>query len=165
MKVFLVVGMHRSATSLVAKGLHHAGVDMGESLLPANPTNPHGHYEDLPAVHLNDAILEAAGGSWDRPPTSEAVRAVGGAGVAAYVDRRGRTGGMWGVKDPRLSLTWPVWLPHLPGDLHVIWVRRSRGEVARSLHERDGTPVDVGLRLAEVSEQSLTRLMATLCDQ
>jgi len=73
MKTFIVLGMHRSATSLAAKGLHMAGIDMGERLLGAMPSNPYGHFEDRDFIEMNDQILQAAGGSWDQPPDEDAV--------------------------------------------------------------------------------------------
>lgn len=153
MKVFVVVGTGRSATSLVAKGLHDNDVSMGRRLLGASPSNPWGHFEDRQVIAINDRILEAAGGCWHDPPPHDAIAAVETDEPAAYV--ASRTGPLWGMKDPRLSLTWPLWLPHLTGDVHVIWARRHPRQVALSLQRRDGTPVDVGMRLAKVYERRI----------
>lgn len=163
-KILLVVGMHRSATSLVARGLHLAGVHMGDDLLPAAPSNPWGHYEDKPVVELNDRILTAAGGSWDQPPSHVDIIEASGRyvslpkAIGRYVQTR-QGHDLWGMKDPRLSLTWPLWLPHLGEDLHVLWIRRSTDEVARSLYERDGMPLESGRKLARQYEDRIATLV------
>lgn len=160
-KVFLVVGMHRSATSLVAKGLHEACVHMGDDLLGATRSNLHGHYEDREAIRLNDEILKSAGGRWDKPPPHEAIQGVcRSVDLQPYIASRSARGGMWGVKDPRLSLTWPVWLPYLVTiDLHVIWARRGRNNVAESLRVRNGIPLERGRELADICTGRISLLM------
>lgn len=155
----MVVGMHRSATSLVAKGLHGAGVHMGDDLIGPARSNPAGHFEDKQVVAINDRILKDAGGAWDRPPPHDAICAVDTDQPAAHVASRE---GMWGMKDPRLSLTWPLWLPHLPDDLHVLWIRRGPAQVARSLNVRDGIPTERGVELAEVYRQRIGMLQEAL---
>lgn len=161
MKVVLVAGMHRSATSLVAKGLHDAGCSMGRDMIDASKSNPQGHYECRRAVTLNDQILKASGGTWRRPPASVLPETLKDQ-VSSYVkDRSDR--GLWGVKDPRICLTWPVWLPILREfDLHVIRVNRNPVEVARSLNKRDGIPLDRGVELAERYNTGIDELMENL---
>ncbi|MBM4059289.1 MAG: chromosome partitioning protein ParA, partial [Planctomycetes bacterium] len=47
----VVVGMHRSGTSLVASLCQAAGIDMGTDLLGPHPGNGAGHFEDLEFLH------------------------------------------------------------------------------------------------------------------
>lgn len=166
-KIFLVVGMHRSATSLLARGLYLSDVHMGDDLLPASPSNVWGHYEDKPIIAINDHILKFAGGRWDLPPSYDDIVAIRETThfeyeIKKYVQSR-QSHELWGMKDPRLALTWPLWLPHLDGDLHVMWTRRSADEVARSLNERDGMPIHVGRRLARTYEDHIMLLMNEVC--
>ncbi len=142
----MVLGMHRSGTSLVAEMLHRVGVEMGERLLPPAPDNPRGFFEDEEVVSLNDRILAEAGGSWDRPPSVERITRAGRsariqADMAAYlVHRRGKV--LWGFKDPRLALTFGVWLRAINvlcgGPPKIIRVERDREAVIRSLERRHG---------------------------
>ena len=60
--VFAIAGMHRSGTSLVAGLVRAAGLPMGEELVGASATNPHGHHEDRAFVALHDAALAACAG-------------------------------------------------------------------------------------------------------
>lgn len=148
MKVFLVVGMHRSATSLVARGLHNSGVHMGDNLIGAMPSNPHGHFEDRRAVLINDRILTDAGGKWNHPPSHERIMQSDTSLLEEYVEARS-TEDMWGVKDPRLCLTWPLWTELLDDvDLHLVKVWRHPKQIADSLHRRNKIPIPQGVNLA-----------------
>ena len=62
-KTFVILGCHRSASSLVAKALHEAGVHMGDDLLSGLPDNPEGHFEDMDFLKKNVEIL--GGNIWD----------------------------------------------------------------------------------------------------
>ncbi|ABN70622.1 hypothetical protein Smar_1536 [Staphylothermus marinus F1] len=46
-RTVVVLGMHRSDTSMIAGILNILGVYMGERLLGASWSNPLGHFEDL----------------------------------------------------------------------------------------------------------------------
>ena len=45
-RLVLVLGMHRSGTSALARGLRVLGIALGDDLLPAHPCNPKGFFED-----------------------------------------------------------------------------------------------------------------------
>lgn len=63
-KVLVVMGMHRSGTSALAKGLEVFGADLGANLMPATQANPKGYHEDLDVWPLNSALLESTGCAW-----------------------------------------------------------------------------------------------------
>lgn len=157
MKTVIVLGCYRSATSLVAQGLHHAGVHMGDDLLPAGRGNPWGHWEDRDFVRLSDEILAEAGGAWDDPPAEAAVEAAAEAfaeRVRALLEAKrllalSRGLAAWGWKDPRTVLTWPAFRPHLIDPVLVV-VRRKFSAVAESLSRRDGAPADAAAALTRV---------------
>lgn len=151
MKTVVVLGCFRSATSLIAKGLHLAGVHMGDNLVPAGPGNPWGHWEDIDFVNLNDQILGAAGGQWDIPPEPGEIEKVAEAfsgkvsELLASKQRRAEESGYvaWGWKDPRTVLTFPVYRPYLTDPVLVI-VRRDFTDIVSSLCRRDHLhPVNV----------------------
>jgi len=159
MKAFIVLGMHRSATSLVAQGLARSGVHMGDRLLGQSPDQPLGHWEDADFVRLNDDILSLAGGSWDDPPPEENIEAIAEGNrdfFAEWIERKERE--LWGWKDPRTVLTIPCFAPHLRGE-HYIVVRRDPMEVAESLLRRNGMPVSTGVVLAKEYERRLRKFM------
>jgi hypothetical protein len=61
----LVVGMHRSGTSALARMLNLLGCDLPKTLLPGGPSNEPGHWESWPILTLNEEILASAGSAWD----------------------------------------------------------------------------------------------------
>ncbi len=71
-KLFVVLGMHRSGTSLITSCLQLLGVELGDSLLPSHKDNPAGYFEDADVNALNIEILSFLGGDWDTfSPISE----------------------------------------------------------------------------------------------
>ena len=58
--LFVVLGMHRSGTSAVARGLLTLGVDLGEQLEPAaEGVNAKGYWEDMDVVRLNTSCIRS----------------------------------------------------------------------------------------------------------
>ena len=131
----LIVGFHRSGTSAVARMFHHAGVDLGERLLGAEPANPYGHYEDVDAVTMHDEFLERGGDTWKSADAARTpLDAMSRDALASYIARRD-DGGLWGVKDPRLCLYLDEWL-RARADANVVVVIRRPGDAISSLHMR-----------------------------
>lgn len=149
-KCFVVLGMHRSATSLAAKGLCDSGVNMGEDMLGPSGSNRFGHYENRRFVQLNEVILARASGSWDRPPSHDQITAAGAA-LASRIEQtvKMESAGheLWGFKDPRTTLTIECYWPYLENP-HLIICFRNPVQVAASLQKRDGFGLAKGMGLA-----------------
>jgi hypothetical protein len=150
-----VVGMHRSGTSMVAKLLQQAGLNLGDEadLMPPAEENPEGFYEHLEFVRLNNEVLNVAGAGWDCPPAAgfnwhddaldsfrERARS-----LASQLEERLP----WGWKDPRTSLTLPFWRGAL-GPLQIVAVVRNPLEVVISLNRRNGFSFALGLTLWQI---------------
>lgn len=150
MRNVVILGMHRSGTSMVAEALASCGIYVGEQseLLQAQDDNPHGFWEREDVVALDDRILEDSGATWYRPPTGllEATPAQSEA-VSAILQRL-PADRSWLIKDPRQLLTWPIWRPSL-GDAVLVFVYRDPIAVAASLQRRNGFPLSLGLLLWE----------------
>ncbi|MEX1032149.1 MAG: sulfotransferase [Cellvibrionaceae bacterium] len=149
-KQILILGMHRSGTSLVANLVAHSGISVGDELVKASASNVDGHYEDKAIVELNEEILGRAGFRWDEPPSYQQALALDEGCVEKfqrYVNARSRQSETWAAKDPRLSLTIPILHPLLSNP-HYIVCYRNENAVAESLGKRDGfsTSFSVGLK-------------------
>ena len=148
-KCFIILGMHRSATSLIAKGLMASGIHMGNRLLGASPCQPDGHFEDTDFISVNDQILKHAGGSWDNPPDEEAIVEVARQSkdfLQEFIESKSQHR-LWGWKDPRTVLTIRCFMPFIKKP-HIIPCFRETRDVARSLNRRDGMPIAQGQQLA-----------------
>jgi len=146
----LLIGPHRSGTTLITACLEQAGLFVGAELDP----NKEAQY----FLRLNDWMLNQAGCRWDLPGeferlfahpglrakiTEQMRRMMTSASASTYLGRkpsRGSTGvsgigGPWGWKDPRNCFTLPVWLDLFP-DAKVVFVRRHGADAAASLTTR-----------------------------
>jgi len=157
MKTIVVLGMHRSATSLVAKALSNE-IYWGkpDQLIGPGPGNPLGHFEHADFMNLNAAILSKAQffgeGSIDPnardylTPRREAILAFRDefapkmkALVKRMTEEATEAGyALWGWKDPRNSLTAELWHPYLENPHYIVCFRES-DKVAASLYQRDRT--------------------------
>lgn len=149
--VTLVVGMHRSGTSLAASVLAELGVAFSDDLIEANEYNPHGYYESRTITEFHDRLLAELDSSWRSPATAKpfpaqwwryAQFAPFGRELEAIVrEECARAGGRWGVKDPRASRLLPLWnevLERAGAEASYVLAVRDPGEVAGSLLRRDG---------------------------
>ena len=66
-QAIVVLGMHRSGTSLLAKALEIFGYKFPENLMQPNKDNPSGFWEDIDIVELNESLLSSNQVSWDIP--------------------------------------------------------------------------------------------------
>ncbi|MDA9774212.1 hypothetical protein N9B82_04570 [Saprospiraceae bacterium] len=58
-KVLVILGMHRSGTSLTTQWLYKMGLHVGDALLGAAESNKDGHFEDLDFFHFHKDILDS----------------------------------------------------------------------------------------------------------
>ena len=133
----IVIGMHRCGTSLLSSILLDLSVHIGENLLMRGKMQPHGHWEDRDFLSLNRNILRAAGGRWNVPPSRRKILQVRGEFneriknlVAKKSERK-----KWGWKDPRTSLTIPLYHPYLVSPRYVRIIR-EKSAVIQSLQRR-----------------------------
>ena|ERR1022692_1986198 len=142
--IFIVLGMHRSGTSMVAGLLNGSGIYMGSTFRKPLPENPLGFFEEESFRILNDDLLHKAGYTvkeWSTDfsgivPDAEAV-----SGAINLITHFDRTHNNWGWKDPRTCLTIPVWLKALQSlnvlhKTNIIVVERSVQSVSQSLIAR-----------------------------
>jgi len=134
-RVIAVVGMHRSGTSCLTGSLQRAGLALGE-VHEWNRYNLKGNRENQAVVDLNDEVLAANGGSWDRPPRrvhwSAGHKARAREILAALADAP-----VAGFKDPRTLLAIDGWLDVYPA-MEFVGVFRHPAAVAASLANRSG---------------------------
>jgi len=150
MRNVIILGMHRSGTSMVAGALASVGLYAGESeeLLADQQDNPHGFWERRDVVSLNDAILSASNASWFKPPETVPADSADFDDSIANILASMPSGRSCLIKDPRLLVTWPLW-KRAVDDSVLLFVYRDPNAVAASLQSRNGFPRSLGLALWE----------------
>lgn len=151
----IVLGMHRSGTSVLARMLNLMGAYFGPEGMStgANRENPKGFWERRDVRKLNDALLHSVGCDWNRIHGFDPER-IPDHVVAAFEERASRlvlemdAHRPWLMKEPRLCLLLPLWrrVLEIPFYVHVL---RNPVEVASSLYKRNAIPIPVGLALWE----------------
>ena len=143
MTIVCVTGMHRSGTSMVTRLLNLCGVYLGDErdLLPPNPDNSEGYWENSHFMLLNDEILSVLGGGWDYPPVvytgwEQSKRFSGTQDKALKTIEPFSDHEHWGWKDPRNCLTFPFWKALIPS-MKVVICLRNPDEVVTSLIKRN----------------------------
>ena len=151
MSKVIVHGVHRSGTSLTASLLERAGCWYAEQDCQMAPQddNPKGFWERVDVVDLNDRILSKIKLNWFTltPSLSQSeldfLAAEFGESIA-LISRNLDAHQSWFLKDPRFSITWPLWAPYLSPTHHIV-VHRNPISVANSLHSRNGIGLELGL--------------------
>ncbi|HUL00926.1 MAG TPA: sulfotransferase [Nitrospirota bacterium] len=146
----IIIGMHRSGTSMVSRTIEALGLFQG---IEKDTNN-----EAFLFQHINDWLLRMSGGAWDYPGPFALLlgNARVRAGAVEFIRKRlasrhaisffGRSGAInfntpatvhapWGWKDPRNTFTLPLWLDIFP-NARVIHVLRHGVDVAASLKAR-----------------------------
>ncbi|HKK71512.1 MAG TPA: sulfotransferase [Candidatus Krumholzibacteria bacterium] len=149
----VLLGMHRSGTTMLARMLDRLGVFLGHRL--------ESNHEAIAVLELNDEVLARAHAAWDRPlgmldllghgPSTQAVVDSMRTTLDTFGFRRSYLGatrlgrglgpGPWGFKDPRTTVTWPLWLEIAP-DARLVMMRRHGVDVAASLWRRARAQLD-----------------------
>jgi len=145
--IIVVLGMHRSGTSAITRGLMALGVNLGERLMPASATeNPTGYWEDLDVYELDRRMLNAISNDWHRlsavsdADCSELERR-GFDRLASDILRDRSSGGqIYAFKDPRVARLLPFWervFEQNGFDVRYVVALRNPLSVARSLSRRN----------------------------
>jgi hypothetical protein len=152
--IVVVLGMHRSGTSLCAHILSAMGIDMTDAI-GEHPSNTRGHWERWEIVEFHDRILGLFNRdyygpfhdfslpvAWWADPRVFAIKRE----IVGFLERR-MGDGYFGFKDPRTVRLMPVWhqifndLKLAPKIVHCL---RDPAQVARSVEARDGLDPEMG---------------------
>lgn len=139
----LILGMHRSGTSCLAGLLAAAGAQVPGAAI-RNWDNPHGHFEAVAAVRLNEAVLAHSGGHWLKAPQQVRWQSEHAAVRDALLAPIAGAPAL--LKDPRSLLTAPFWLERADA-VRAIGIVRHPLAVARSLVSWRGMDLTEGIEL------------------
>ncbi|MDH0287768.1 hypothetical protein N7414_01485 [Pseudomonas sp. GD04087] len=155
-RVIVVLGMHRSGTSVLSAALECLGVHFGHRLLGPRDDNPKGFWEDEDFVELNERLfvmggslssalgfdLEKVRGSPDYPAMYRRMKTL----LRARLDEAP----LFGLKDPRMPRLIALWgeaLGEMGVEVAFVLPLRNPLSVAASLGKRDAFPTSKSLLL------------------
>jgi len=136
-RIFVVLGMHKSGTTLISEMLHRSGIPMVETVLSGDYDSGN-KWERGSTLELNKGLLGCHDQhSLDLPrtlpdglskdPASDRVRA-----LVESIDEP-----LWGFKDPRTCITWPAWSAVLKKP-RIVGVHRKLSAVVEHYSRRRG---------------------------
>lgn len=148
----VVFGMHRSGTSALARMLGLMGCTLPATLVPANKTNPAGHWESQPICDFDDEVFAAAGTHWLDwlPLNPEFSRSMVWPSLVArarsLLQSEFGMAPLFAIKDPRMCRLADLWLEALDAEgvePVIVLALRHPFEVSTSLTV-GGYPVGEG---------------------
>lgn len=149
----LVLGMHRSGTSAVARFLSQLGAGLPKHLLAPSDGNQAGHWEPERIVQLNDAILGDLLSGWDDWSAIDLdalsalkrkshIERIGAELSAEYHDQE-----VFVLKDPRICRLAPLYLEALDAqkiEPRIVATVRNALSVIASLKARNNIDLTTG---------------------
>lgn len=157
---FIIIGMHRSGTSVLTKVLEKSGIFMGVIKDP--------NYEAMHFLSINQQVMWKSGYDWYKPglPPQEHWHAIPARELyREHFRLNGRLASLkqklrnedWGWKDPRNTFTLPMWLAKFP-KAKVIALYREEEDIVKSLQNRNQIKGEV-----QVSELNDANYCRQLC--
>lgn len=145
--IIVVLGMHRSGTSALTRGLQALDIQLGDDLIAGLPgNNERGFWEDADINSLNNEILHSLGSSWSScgvflndHSTAQALDTFKLSAVN-LIRKKTENCNYFGIKDPRICRLLPFWqdiFAHEKIDVHYVIAVRNPLSVADSLKKRD----------------------------
>ena len=138
-KTIIVLGMHRSGTSLTSNILNKFGVSMGKNLTKYGEDNPKGFFENEHFARLNNKILYLTRGCWDSPPAHNKIIALKKNKELMKEIKKlilSQQDKIWGWKDPVTTLTMDLYLPFIKNPYFIVCYRNP-SSVEKSLIKRN----------------------------
>jgi len=149
-KSLIITGMHRSHTSLVAHAFHRSGLYLGDDLIGAKPSNPHGHFESQAIVDFHQSfLLRKDVKRWWSQVDQNKIKKWSGSEeflkAATMILQDGFAREQFGFKDPRTAFFLDGWLSILPQS-YYLFVLRHPTECVQSLINRSYAKIKIKWR-------------------
>ena len=128
--IYIVLGMHKSGTTLASQILHHSGVNMGDNIDAHISYDGGNKYERASTLALDMEILgvkDFIATDLVAPDTLEMTKAQH-TRMQEIIQNCNKAYDNWGFKDPRACLVYPLWASELP-EHKIIAIYRSPDEI------------------------------------
>ena len=137
-KILVILGMHRSGTSLVSNWLHECGLHLGDHLYAASKHNKKGYFEDVDFLQTHKKLLELNGvhPSGHENPTEIDLNSEHTNVLYDLLIKKNKKYRQWGWKEPRTVLFTKTYKKLLKNTYYII-IFRNHDEVVNSLIKRE----------------------------
>ncbi|MDM8531878.1 sulfotransferase [Anaerolineales bacterium HSG25] len=127
--IYVVLGMHKSGTTLISNILHHSDINMGDFNVQRSYDQGN-QYEREDTLALNKDILGLTSYRIiDKPvPTVITLTATQRTRMQEIIQTCNQKHTIWGFKDPRTTLTYSLWKSELPAH-KIIAIYRTPSEI------------------------------------
>lgn len=142
-KIVIVLGMHRSGTSVFTGILNKMGLPLGERLMRPSRDNPKGYFENMDFFYFNEKVLRGCNASWNNVTniTEEKLLKEEYKTMLKTILKKYSEHKIFGVKDPRICVLLPLYekvCEELGIDIEYVLITRNRNSVIKSIRKRDG---------------------------
>ncbi len=124
--IYVILGMHKSGTSLVSQILHLSGINMEDDVDETKGYDEGNHFERISAKELNKELLGCG--------SAHSLNVILRRPIRVTPDHRRKVWAIiqscneryrdWGFKDPRTCLTYSVWDQELPPRKIIVVYRK-----------------------------------------
>lgn len=172
----IVLGMHRSGTSVVGGLMSKMGLNTGGPLIAPASDNAKGFFERIDVVLQNDYLMKKQNlhyawrtHAYDPLVGLKHILTDDGSlfkeGQRALAFLNSESNYPWMLKDPRLCITLRTWLPLLHFYPAILFTYRNPMDVALSMNKRttENFPIPLGLKLWYVYNKRAVRQSMDLC--
>lgn len=165
----VVLGMHRSGTSLVTSFVEAMGFMCGKYPMKPSKDNPNGYWEDEKIVAINDNLLASLGYYWyslvwitpARLKQSDRYEALRTEAIS-YLSELFAGHKKVALKDPRMCILLPFWVEvfsAIEADVNIVLVKRNAESTASSLVKRDHLDYEYASQLIYLHWASIVQFL------
>ncbi len=129
--IYVILGMHKSGTTLLAQIFHHSGINMDTNLATDISYDQGNKYERQSVLALNIALLTGSKGRSILKLAPSEIRPIihnQRSHMKELIQRYNEQYPHWGFKDPRTCLVYPIWESELPKH-KIIVIYRSHMDI------------------------------------
>jgi hypothetical protein len=153
-KIVIVLGMHRSGTSVFTGILNKMGLPLGENLMKPTKDNPKGYFENMDFYHFNEMVLRECNSSWYDVSnlTEEKILKEEYKNILKSIIKKYNNYDIFGVKDPRICVLLPLY-EKVCGELGIkieyVLITRDKESIINSINKRDGYSKEIVSKLID----------------
>ncbi|NRF95752.1 glycosyltransferase [Paenibacillus frigoriresistens] len=155
-KIVVVLGMHRSGTSALTRGIIELGAFPGNNLYQHRESNELGHFENNEIININEMMLSDLDYSWHSIDkffvdtignTIEVLNTKYFRRARMIIENLLNQSGFIVIKEPRVMILLPFWIQVFSDfepevEVQYVYIHRNYEDVLRSLIKRDGYTSD-----------------------